>query len=231
MIYTYDMHCSYRSSQSPIQLTASKWSKLTFERVARHENLTCPMSQKIVNVYHCIRSVEHAEIWSFSKERYTERVISSDTTFISCIIDRWETGTMVKPNGCPNPHKTTIHARDIELGDERSAKCSPSKREILRGFAVSGKKGKKSRSRLLLVIVISRRGCFRAPEEAARAAAKPGRRRRGARRWLLPTDTRDFGQLFDPRLAAASFHPHAALDPAFCIPRSASSRARLVDAP
>ncbi|KYN17721.1 hypothetical protein ALC57_10090 [Trachymyrmex cornetzi] len=47
------------------------------------------------------------------------------------------TGTIVIPNGCPNP----IHARDIELGDERSAKCSPSKREILRGFAVSGKKG------------------------------------------------------------------------------------------
>jgi len=43
-------------------------------------------------------------------------------------------------------------------------------------------------------------------------------------------NTRDFGQLFDPRLAAASFHPHAALDPAFCIPRSAFSRARLVGA-
>jgi len=66
MIYTYDMHCSYRPSQSPIQLTASKWSKLTFERVTfvwyKGENLTCPMSQKIVNVYHCIRSVEHADM-------------------------------------------------------------------------------------------------------------------------------------------------------------------------
>lgn len=67
------------------------------------------------------------------------------------------------------------------------------------------------------------------PSVSRRAGrGKPGRRG-GARRRLLPSDTRDLGQLFDPRLAAASFHPHAAADPAFCIPRSASNGARLVD--
>jgi len=62
-ICTY-MHCSYRLSQSPIQLTASKWSKLTFERVAwyKGENLTCPTFQ-VVNAYHCIPL--NTEIWIF----------------------------------------------------------------------------------------------------------------------------------------------------------------------
>jgi len=76
--------------------------------------------------------------------------------------------------------------------------------------------------------------CLRAPVKAAPSRAASANRADDvvvARRWLLPTDTRDFGQLFDPRLTLASFHPHAAHDPAFCIPRSASKRARLADAP
>lgn len=132
-------------------------------------------------------------------------------------------------------HPTQQHSSRASLtGDKRGKRSDPisAKRfsvqtETLRAFPESGKE-----ENGLLVTRLSRSLSLSAPrEEAARAepsdaAAKPGRRRRGARRWLLPTDTRDFGQLFDPRLAAASFHPHVARDPAFRIPRSASRPGR-----
>lgn len=96
MIYTYDMHCCYRSSQSPIQLTASKWSKLACRTSCqRHKGWEFNMSNVSVgNQRLSLYSVRWTR-WDvdFFQDGITEYVVYHTTQHSSgallIINDRW----------------------------------------------------------------------------------------------------------------------------------------------
>lgn len=169
-----------------------------------------------------VSSVSHTRVWQFDI-LHASYASSQYLSLHFNLSDNAETrmnssrDSVLQNTSC---HPTQWHSSRASLtGDRRTTEFD---RRQKRGFCAFPENGNRRICRLHVLAVRYRyQPRERKPREPSDAAAKPGRRRRGARRWLLPTDTRDFGQLFDPRLAAASFHPHVARDPAFRIPRSA----------